>query len=68
MQNDKYYLAFSFLLNVPPLFKVELLEYFNYDVEHAFRVERQELKNFEGSVSNNFFNSRGYYNVINIER
>ena len=38
----KYYAAFSFL-NVRPIFKSKLLEFFDFDVENAFWAEEKDL-------------------------
>ncbi len=38
----KYYVAFSHI-NVRPLFKTKLLEYFDYDIERAYNVNLSEI-------------------------
>ena len=64
--DDKYYLAFSHLLNSTPFFKAKLLEFFDYDVEHAFKCKKEELKEANFSVSRNFFMSRDKINPDDI--
>ncbi|MBE7705618.1 MAG: DNA-protecting protein DprA [Cyanobacteria bacterium SIG30] len=62
----KYYLAFSYLLNIEPVFKKRLFEFFDYDIEHAFRCDKDELKNFGYPVSRNFFRDREKLDVDSI--
>ena len=38
----KYYAAFSFLL-IRPLFKSLLFEYFDHDIERAFKTDKEDL-------------------------
>ncbi len=63
---DKYYLAFSYLLNVTPFFKAKLLNFFDYDIEHAFRCKKEELENFTYPVSRNFFKQKDSINPDDI--
>lgn len=44
IEEIKYYTAFSYLLNIRPLIKAKLLEYFDYDVKKAFLVNTKELQ------------------------
>jgi len=41
----KYYVAFSYL-NVRPLFKVKLFEYFDYDIKRTWECDEEDLKAF----------------------
>ena len=45
----KYYTAFSYL-NVNPLFKARLLEYFDFDVKRAWLCDENDLKNLAESL------------------
>jgi len=58
----KYYVAFSHMLNLRPLVKVKLLEYFDYDVKRAYNVSKDELSEvcgyYEISIPKNFFKLR----------
>lgn len=64
--NDKYYLAFSYLFSVNPYFKAKLLEFFDYDIEHAFKCNKEELKEAIFPVSRNFFHEREKINPDDI--
>ena len=65
----KYYVAFSHMLNLRPLVKVKLLEYFDYDVKRAYNVSKDELSEvcgyYEISTPKNFFKLR---DEINLEK
>ena len=39
----KYYVAFSYL-DIRPLFKAKLFEYFDYDIKRAFGATKQEIE------------------------
>ncbi len=61
--NAQYYMAFSHILNVSPLFKTALLEFFEFDVQRAWRATKDDLKQFalkhpEISVPRNFLPQR----------
>jgi len=64
-----YYVAFSHMLNIRPIIKTKLLEYFDFDVEKAYNVSQNEFKQvieyYEISASNNFFKVR---DKIDIEK
>ena len=63
----KYYVAFSHMLNLRPLIKSKLLEYFDYDVKHAYNVSKAEMDEvcayYEISPSRNFFKLRDEIDV-----
>ncbi len=42
---NKYYIAFSYL-NIRPLFKAKLFEFFDFDIERTFNVDENDLINF----------------------
>ena len=62
-----YYVAFSHMLNIRPIIKTKLLEYFDFDVEKAYNVSQNEFKQvieyYEISASNNFFKVRDKIHV-----
>ncbi len=68
--NDKlkYYAAFSYLF-VRPYFKSKLLEYFDYDVERAFKADKNDLQQmasyYETAIPLNYLKKR---DEINIEK
>ncbi len=42
---NKYYIGFSYL-NLRPIFKSKLFEFFDFDIERAFNVDENDLMNF----------------------
>lgn len=62
----KYYCAFSYLF-VRPLLKSQILTYFDYDVERAFRVDYNDLKQikefYDISISKDFLAKRDKIDV-----
>lgn len=64
----KYYIALSHI-QVSPLFKAKLLEYFEYDIKKAYNVRPEEISKvseyFEIPASRTFISKR---NEINIEK
>lgn len=63
----KYYVAFSFL-NVKPIIKAKIFEFFDYDVKRAFNVDENDLQAlcefYEISIPREFIKKR---NEIDIE-
>ncbi len=63
----KYYVAFSYLLNVRPLFKAQLLEYFDFDIKRAWQADEKDLaamsENLEISIPRNFLSQRDKLDV-----
>lgn len=53
--DDKYFLAFSTLATINPLFKAKLFEYFNFDIKKTFEASKNDLKELykynEGNLS-----------------
>jgi len=62
----KYYAAFSFL-NLRPLFKTKLLEYFDFDIKRAWECDEEDLKAFgefyEISIPRNFLSQKAKLNL-----
>lgn len=67
IEEIKYYTAFSYLLNIRPLIKSKLLEYFDYDVKRAFLANAKELQEvseaYEINIPPSFIKSRDKINV-----
>ena len=63
----KYYVAFSHMLNLRPIIKTKLLEYFDYDVKKAYNVTKDEMAEvcsyYEIPASNSFFKMRSEINI-----
>lgn len=55
---EKYFTAFSFLAEIPSLFKKELYEFFDSDIERAWRADKNDLKQFEGKVPRGYFDKK----------
>ena len=62
----KFYVAFSYLF-IRPLFKSKLFEYFDYDIERAFNVSKEDLRKiaskFDISIPRDFIEKRNNLNV-----
>jgi len=62
----KYYVAFSYL-DIRPLFKAKLFEYFDYDIKRAFGATKQEIEQlclyYEISFPKNFIQKRDKINI-----
>lgn len=63
----KYYTAFSFL-NVRPIFKTKLLEYFDFDIKRAWECNKQDLMDFsesneEISIPRDFLSKKAKLNI-----
>lgn len=60
-QKNKYYVAFSYL-NVRPLFKSQLLEYFDFDIERAWNSDEKDLamlsEHLEISIPRSFLSQK----------
>ena len=69
LEEVKYYVAFSHMLNLRPLIKSKLLEYFDFDVKKAYNVSKEEMEEvcgyYEIPFSRNFFKLR---DEIDIEK
>ena len=65
----KYYVAFSHMLNLQPIIKTKLLEYFDFDVKRAYNVSKEEFEScmeyYNLPCSRSFFNLR---NKIDVEK
>ena len=63
----KYYVAFSHMLTIRPIVKTKLLEYFDFDVQRAFNVSKEELAEvcnyYEIPVPSNFCKLRDEINI-----
>ncbi|MBR3605728.1 MAG: DNA-processing protein DprA, partial [Candidatus Gastranaerophilales bacterium] len=68
MDNDKlkYYVAFSFL-NVQPIFKSRIFEYFDYDIVRAFNVDEKDLQSlceyYEMNIPREYLKKRDSLNI-----
>lgn len=64
-ESDKYYAAFSYL-NSTPLFKANLLKFFNYDIKRCFEAEKKDLEGFNDfcdcRVGKEFFENKAKLN------
>ena len=62
----KFYVAFSYLF-IRPLFKSKLFEYFDYDIERAFNVSKEDLRKiaskFDISIPKDFIKKRNNLNL-----
>jgi len=58
----KYYTAFSHMLNVSPLFKAKLFEYFDYDIIQTYNASKEDIAQmclaYEIPSSREFFRQR----------
>ncbi len=74
---DKYFIAFSHLISVPPIFKAKLLSFFDFNPGRAWLADKNDLKNFaseypEISIPRNFLELKSkldpdklYFEIIN---
>jgi len=62
----KYFVAFSYL-QIKPLFKAKLLEFFDYDIQRAFETDENDLALFcektGVSVPKNFLSKKAKLNI-----
>ncbi len=61
--DDKFFIAFSHLIGIAPIFKFRLLEFFDFDAKRAWYCDKNDLKalaeaNPEMSISKNFLSLR----------
>ena len=65
-EKAKYYTAFSYL-NVRPLFKAKLFEFFDYDIKRAFNADKNDLTNlreyYDITIPKDFLEKRDKLNI-----
>ncbi|MBQ8847766.1 MAG: DNA-processing protein DprA [Candidatus Gastranaerophilales bacterium] len=66
IEKAKYYTAFSYL-NVRPLFKAKLFEFFDYDIKRAFNADKNDLTNlreyYDITIPKDFLEKRDKLNI-----
>lgn len=66
-EDDKFFVAFSHLISVPPIFKFRLLEFFDFDPRRAWNCNKNDLKTLadvypELSIPRNFIEIKNRIN------
>ena len=62
-EEDKFFIAFSHLINISPMFKFRLLEFFDFDPQRAWNCDKNDLKTLanaypELTIARNFIDLR----------